>query len=549
MPGREQFLRVLSSLASLGPRRLMLLGMIGITVFTAVGLSGMYLSQPQKEALYAGLETQDVTRIGAALNAAGIEYDISPDGKAVMVKVGHTARARMLLAEKGLPRSASAGYELFDDLGSLGLTSFMQEMTKVRALEGEIGRTIQLMEGVKAARVHLVMPDPGSFRSNRQSPSASVVIRTATGDTFGAARAIRHLVASAIPGLRLDRVTVLNTEGTLLASGDDAIAGAPRKMVDLEGTIGKEIQEKVRRTLAPFLGVDNFQISVSAQLNVDKKQIKEVMFDPESRVERSVRVVKEAGATKNKSAQSGISVDQELPETESETSDGGESSESRERREELTNYEVNSKTVSTETNGYVVEKLAIALVINNKRIESLVGEKATPEQIKVQMEDIRLLVASAAGFNEKRGDSMKVTAVDFFETSSMLAPVAGPSIASQLLKHSGSAISALTVLIATFMLIWFGLRPATQLLVEPVPLAADPDVPVLNAPEQEVAGNEAEPDFREDISQEAPSPNPATGLAAQTKSHPQQRLQQIVELDEQQAVLIMKQWAQAEAVQ
>ena len=549
MPGREQFTRVLSSLASLGPRRLILLCMIGITVFTAVGLSGMYLSQPQKEALYAGLETQDVTRIGAALNAAGIEYDISPDGKAVLVNVGQTARARMLLAEKGLPRSASAGYELFDDLGSLGLTSFMQEMTKVRALEGEIGRTIQLMEGVKAARVHLVMPDPGSFRSNRQSPSASVVIRTATGDTFGAARAIRHLVAAAIPGLRLDRVTVLNTEGTLLASGDDAIAGAPRKMVDLEGTIGKEIQEKVRRTLAPFLGVDNFQISVSAQLNVDKKQIKEVMFDPESRVERSVRVVKEAGATKNKSGQSGISVEQELPETDSESGDGGESSESRERREELTNYEVNSKTVSTETNGYVVEKLAIALVINNKRIESLLGKNATAEQIKVQMEEIRLLVASAAGFNETRGDSMKVTAVDFFETSSMLEPVAGPSIASQLLKHSGSAISALTVLIATFMLIWFGLRPATKLLVEPAPLAADPDMPVLAAPEDEAAENEAEFDPSQNTSQEAPAPSPSTGLAAQDNSRPQQRLQQIVELDEQQAVLIMKQWAQAEAVQ
>ena len=131
----------------------------------------------------------------------------------------------------------------------------------------------------------------------------------------------------------------------------------------------------------------------------------------------------------------------------------------------------------------------------------------------------------------------------------MLEPVAGPSIASQLLKHSGSAISALTVLIATFMLIWFGLRPATKLLVEPAPLAADPDMPVLAAPEDEAAENEAELDPSQDTSQEAPAPSPSTGLAAQDNSRPQQRLQQIVELDEQQAVLIMKQWAQAEAVQ
>ena len=98
MPGREELARLLTGLAGLGPRRLIMLGIIGFTVFTAVGLAGMYLSQPQKEALYAGLETEDVTRIGAALNAAGVEYDISTDGKSVLVKVGHTARARMLLA-------------------------------------------------------------------------------------------------------------------------------------------------------------------------------------------------------------------------------------------------------------------------------------------------------------------------------------------------------------------------------------------------------------------------------------------------------------------
>ena len=542
MFGREQLSRILTGLGGLGTRRLILLAIIGVMVFSAVGLSGMYLSRPQMEALYSGLETQDVTRIGAALNVAGIEYDISPDGKSVLVQVGHTARARMLLAEKGLPRSSSAGYELFDNLGSLGLTSFMQEMTKVRALEGEIARTIQSMEGVKAARVHLVMPDPGSFRSNRQSASASVVIRTATGDSFQSARAIRHLVAAAIPGLKIDHVTVLNTAGTLLASGDDATASAPRKMVDLEGAIGNKIQENVRKTLAPFLGVENFQVSVTARLNVDKKQIKEIVFDPDSRVERSVRVVKEAGSTKNKSSQTGIGVEQDLPETESATSDGAESSDSRERREELTNYEVNSKTVSTQTNGYMIENLAIALVVNHKRINGLLGPDATADKIDAQMDEIRQLVVSAAGFNEKRGDSLKVTAVDFVETSSSMLPVPEASITEQLLRHSGSAISALTILITTFLLIWFGLRPATRLLVEPrISAPIDENVPALVAPE--VDADQAPDDSPPD--QEANMSNLVEDQAGQARERPQKRLQQLVELDEQQAVMIMKRWAQA----
>ena len=121
----------------------------------------------------------------------------------------------MMLAEKGLPHSSSVGNELYDKLGSLGLTSFMQEVTRVRALEGELARTIQMMRGVKAARVHIVMPDEGSFRRARQPPSASVVIRTEMSDDRTTAQAIRHLVSAALPGMTIDEVTVLNVDGQL----------------------------------------------------------------------------------------------------------------------------------------------------------------------------------------------------------------------------------------------------------------------------------------------------------------------------------------------
>ncbi len=553
MPAREQFERILQNLGNLGARRLILLAIIGVTVFAAVGLTGMYLSRPSKETLYAGLETQDVTRIGAALNAAGIEYDISPDGKAVLVAVGHTARARMLLAEKGLPRSASAGYELFDELGSLGLTSFMQEVTRVRALEGEIARTIQLMQGVKAARVHLVMPDPGSFRASRQLPSASVVIRTALGDSFGSARAIRHLVAAAIPRLRVDRVTVLNTEGALLAAGDDAMSGAPRKMADLEKSINNEIQEKIQRTLTPFLGLGNFQSSVTARLNVDQRKIQEVVYDPESRVERSVRVVKEGSTANNKSKQSDVSVEEEIPGDDGQPGGGDQSTESSERREELTNYEVNSKTVSTEKKGYHIENLAIALVINRKRIDQLMGDNASTEKSEGYLDEIRQLVASAAGISDSRGDTLKVTAIDFVETSSLLAPVDGPGLLDRLLPHSGTLISALAIVVATFVLVWFGLRPATRILVAPS-LPAPREVPSLQGlPEGGTAAGSAADragatsDTSQTSDQLGQRPNLVQDLTNRVSQSPQKRLQQIVELDEEQAVMIMKRWSRTAA--
>src|SRR5690606_1932615 len=131
-------------------------------VVIAVVVSGsIWLNRPSYDTLYVGLERSDVNQIGIVLGEIGIPFDVSSDGTAVMVPVGKTSQARMLLAEKGLPTSTNAGYELFDKVGSLGLTSFMQEVTKVRALEGEIARTIQSISGIKAARVHIVMGEQG----------------------------------------------------------------------------------------------------------------------------------------------------------------------------------------------------------------------------------------------------------------------------------------------------------------------------------------------------------------------------------------------------
>src|SRR5262245_48445115 len=344
----EQLERLWLSLLGLGGRRLAALAVVGVGVFAAVALGSYYLSRPELETLYAGLSAQDVSRIGAALREAGIAFDVNAQGTAVLVRYGQTAQARMLLAEKGLPASATAGYELFDKMGSMGLTSFMQEVTRVRALEGEIARTIQAMKGVKAARVHIVLPDTGSFRRGRQTPSASVIVRTETAGDSGLAPAIRHLVAAAVPGMTIDQVTVLNTDGTILASGGDSASAAPGKMVSLEKSISKELQDNIARTLTPYLGLSNFEISVAARLNTDKRQINETAYSPESRVERSVRVIKETGSQQNINSRTPVSAEQNVPADQQATPGGGDQSKkANERREELTNYEVGTKTTST----------------------------------------------------------------------------------------------------------------------------------------------------------------------------------------------------------
>ena len=402
MIGLEQLERLWRSLAALGARRLVAMAVVGLTVFAAVGAGSYYLSRPQLETLYSGLTAQDVNRIGAALNEAGIYFDVNSQGTSVLVRYGQTAQARMLLAEKGLPSSANAGYELFDKLGSMGLTSFMQEITRVRALEGEIARTIQAMKGVKAARVHLVLPDAGSFRRTRQSPSASVIVRAESAGDFASAPAIRHLVAAAVPGLTVDQVTVLNTDGTILASGGDTISAAPGKMLSLEKSIAKELQDNVGKTLAPYLGASNFEISAAVRLNTDKRQISETAYSPESRVERSVRVIKETGTQQNSTNRAAVGVEQNVPaETQNTGAAGDQSKRANERREELTNYEVSTKTTSTVSEGYKIESLTVAVVVNRKKLAASLGDNPTPEAIDKQLKEIERLATTAAGIDDQ----------------------------------------------------------------------------------------------------------------------------------------------------
>ena len=410
---QDQVQKTLASIMALGPRRLAILGVTGALVVLGTSIGGYLLSRPPFETLYAGLDRQDVSRIGTALRDAGVTFDVSADGANVLVAYGQTSRARMLLAEQGLPHSSNVGYELFDKLGSLGLTSFMQDVTRARAMEGELGRTIQTMHGIRSARVHLVLPDEGSFRRARQPPSASVVIRAEGRGDPAMARAIRHLVASAIAGMTPDMVTVLTTDGETLASGGEGDLGASNTMLSLERNLSDSLQDNIRRTLAPYLGARNVQVSVVARLNTDKKQTSETIFNPESRVERSVRVIKENQVSQNSSSQAPVSVDRNIPSDKGKSSDGKQSNEENQKREELTNYEVSSKSVSTVSGGYAIDRLSVALVVNRAGLVAHDGSPMSDEAIAKKISEIEALAATSAGVSKERGDTVKVTAVDF----------------------------------------------------------------------------------------------------------------------------------------
>lgn len=538
MPGRQYAEEIWLNLQQLGHKRLAALAAIGLFVFAAIGLSAYYLSRPEMTVLYSGLQREDVNRIGAALQESGVAFDVNAEGTQVMVRPAQAPQARMLLAEKGLPRSTSGGYELFDKLGSLGLTSFMQEVTRVRAMEGELARTIQLMRGVKAASVHLVLADKGSFRRDQQPASASVVVRTEGTGSTGIAQAIRHLVASAVPGLSTEKVTVLNTDGTVLATGGDASQMASTKLAGLQQTVNREIQDNISKALTPYLGLDNFEISVATDLNTDRKETSETVFNPDSKVERSVRVVRENDNSQNSQTQEPTTVEQNVPERQVRSDGGQRSSEEKQRREELTNYEISSKKTQTVSDGYSIAKMSVAVLLNRPRLIDSLGPSPSQEQIDKRIEEIRQIVGSAAGTNDNRGDNIKILAVDFLQGSRSLEPSPPLGIAEALMRQSGTVINAVTILALAALIIWFGLRPAMNAILkhpaEPaaVPTLASEAVTEATSMQAQIAAAAAA----------SPSLNLIEDLTEGSSRSPIKKLEQLVEFDEAQAAAILRQW-------
>lgn len=539
--GRDNLDRLWTSIVGLGARRLIALAFVGVSIMTVLGVGGYYLSRPQQEVLYTGLTRDDVARIGAALKEAGIDFDVNADGQTVMVTYGDTAHARMLLAEKGLPESANSGYDLFDKVGSFGLTSFMQNVTKTRALEGELARTIQSMDGIKAARVHLVLPDSSSLRSQQQAASASVVIRTEMPTDSGPAQAIRHLVAAAVPGLKVDNVTVLNTEGTLLASGDDIESASAGKMAIVEQTVNREIEDKVRRTLTPYLGLGNFQVSVVARLNLDRSTTNEVIYDPSSRVERSVRMVRENALAQNTSSDAAASVAQNLPDQANNGAagaNGKNSNETNDRREETTNYEVSSRTVETSHDGFRIERLSIAVLVNKNRLDEVAKQGPDALPVEHQMMDIEQLVSAASGLSKDRGDQLKVASVDFVNELGEAAPA--PGMMSVLMAQAGSLVSSLALVVVAAVVILFGFKPAVRMIVSQAPrsVTAAQEVAAVEAPRAPALGMSA----ATPVGDSEDNVNLIEDVTKRMNRSPQKRLEQIVEYDEAQAAAILRQW-------
>ena len=390
-----------------------LMAMVAVTA-ALIGFFGfviMRVTQPQMTTLFTDLSMEDSSGIIKDLERQGIAFELRNEGSIILVPKDKVTRLRMKLAEAGLPKGGSVGYEIFDKSDALGTTSFVQNINHLRALEGELARTIRAIDRVQAARVHLVLPERPLFSRETPEPSASIVVRVRGTLEPQQIRAIRHLVASAVNGLKPQRVSIVDEAGQLLADGagsdvDQAVGDERRAAYE------KRMRKQVEDIVSSVVGAGRARVQLSADFDYNKITQTSDKFDPEGRVLRSSQTREESSITAENNGQ--VTVNNELPGNQ-QNNGGVPGRDQSKKSEETSNYEISRTTKTEVTEAGRVNRLSVAVLVDGSYSKNEKGELVYKDRSKEELDRIAALVRSAIGFEQKRGDQVEVVNLRFAE--------------------------------------------------------------------------------------------------------------------------------------
>ncbi|MGB7224561.1 MAG: flagellar basal-body MS-ring/collar protein FliF [Bradyrhizobium sp.] len=413
---------LVSFLKGLGASRLMAMVAVTAALIGFFAFVIMRVTTPQMTTLFTDLSLEDSNAVIKDLERQAVPYELRNDGAVIMVPKDKVTRLRMKLAEGGLPKGGGVGYEIFDKSDALGTTSFVQNINHLRALEGELARTIRAIDRVQAARVHLVLPERPLFARETPEPSASIVVRVRGSLEPQQIRAIRHLVASAVNGLKPQRVSIVDETGQLLADGaggpNDNTAGDERR-----SAFEKRMRNEIEAIVSSVVGSGRARVQLSADFDYNKITETSDKFDPEGRVLRSSQTREESSATADNNGQ--VSVGNELPGAQ-QNSNAAVARDQSKKTEETNNYEISHTTKTEVTEAGRVNRISVAVLVDGNYTKNDKGEMVYQERGKAQLDQIAALVRSAIGFDQKRGDQVEVVNLRFAEAP-IVAPLAEPA--------------------------------------------------------------------------------------------------------------------------
>jgi flagellar M-ring protein FliF len=364
-----------------------------------------WATAPTYQVAYNGLSETDAGAIVQKLDESGIDYKLQDGGK-ILVRSDQVYKVRLQMASAGLPKSSSVGFELFNQ-NTLGMTEFTQKVNYQRAMEGELERTISSLDGVEAVRVHLVTPEKTLLASEQDPTTASVTVKMKIGQVMAPAqvRAITHLVASSVQGMKPENVVIVDSDGNMLSSGDTSEVANAASQSDsqraAESAAAGEVRQRVQSMLDKILGPNKAIVQASVAMDWSQKEVTSNTYDPTPAAVRSSQKINEAYNT-NGLAEGGIpGASSNLPTPVPQTT-GTPSGTIYQRSEETINYEISqvqSKEVVTPGR---VSRLTVSVMVDKAIISD-------PQQIQ----SIQAAVAAAAGIDQTRGDTVVVDSFDF----------------------------------------------------------------------------------------------------------------------------------------
>jgi len=374
---------------NLSPGQRLIVGGTVVAVLVAVVVGAVMVSRAGYSVLYSGLALEEAGKVLEKLEQRNIPYRLGAGGGAIMVPTGKVHAARIELASDGLPRSGTVGFEIFDKT-VFGMTEFLQKVNYRRALEGELSQTIMQMQEVEGVRVHIVVPENALFKEDQQPSTASVVIRSNPARTLSQRNieGIAYLVASSVEGLEPDRVTIIDSRGTMLSRGFPDSGSSASDGLELKQKVESYLEDKAQTLLDGVLGPGTSVVRISAILNMERIERNVETYDPETAVIRSEERIETSGGD---------------GQSRSETS--------------VTNYEFDRSVESIAGEVGNIERLTVAVMVDG-RYESSTGPDGEATRTFVPREDEELaklagIVKSAVGFDSKREDYFEIASIAF----------------------------------------------------------------------------------------------------------------------------------------
>jgi flagellar M-ring protein FliF len=410
------------------------------------------VTAPAMVPLFTDLAMEDSASVVKELERQSIPFELKNDGATVLVAKDRVARLRMKLAESGLPKGGGIGYEIFDKSDALGATSFVQNVNHLRALEGELARTIRSIDRVQSARVHLVLPERPLFARDRNEASASIVLRLRGTLEPQQVRAIRHLVASAVNGLKPQRISIVDEAGRLLADGAmvDATAGIGVGADERQIAFEKRMREQVEAIVSSVVGPGRARVQLTADFDHNRVTQTSDRFDPDSRVVRSSQTRDELLLGADREGQ--VTVGNELPGANQRATETVTVQRDQNRKsEEIVNYEISRTTKTEVTEGARVNRISVAVLVDGTYSRNDKNEIVYQPRVTEEIDRIAALVRTAIGYDQKRGDQVEVVNLRFAAPTVPAMPEAAGGVASYLHFTKDDIMHAVELLVMVLL--------------------------------------------------------------------------------------------------